>query len=327
MSDNFFKKFLRSASGRILLLKKKLNAETFRRLQLLLLGLAQRLSQAGKKLLQKGKSLWLALLAWLRTKINKETLHSWYTQAVTGARHLLRQLTWENIRRALVSFPGWISRVYPEKILIPALCVILLTISGNPGTLAWYTDQDSARNTFVTGKMDLFVEYQKDGMSEYREMTEYSALFNDQALYEPGYTQVVYFRIYNRGDIPFQYQFMVNEVKGGTIDSVSVLGNDLHLPDYLRFGIIVAETQLELDRELARVQADQDMEVCHINTYPENSNLILNPGPTPHYAALIVYMPTYIGNEANYDRANGAPQPQVTLGVTVYAQQENTPMP
>lgn len=322
MSENFLKKLLRSASGRLLLLKKKCNTDTLR---LLLRGLAQRRSQQGKKLLEWGKGIWLALLAWVRTHLTKENLQLWTAQALGFAKKLLKQLTWENIRRWITGLPGWISRVYPEKIIVPLLCLCLLSISGNPGTLAWYTDQDSARNSFVVGTLDLVVEYKNDVKPEYREMTEYSALFNDQALYEPGYTQVVYFKIHNKGDIPFQYKFMVNEVKGGTVDSVSVLGNDLHLPDYLRFGIIAAENPLELDREIARSHVDQDMEVCHINTYSENSNLILDPGGT-HYAALIVYMPTWIGNEANYDRANGAPQPQVTLGVTVYAQQTDTPM-
>ena len=40
------------------------------------------------------------------------------------------------------------------------------------------------------------------------------------------------------------------------------------------------------------------------------------------YAALIVWMPTEVGNEANYK--TGADIPQVTLGVTVHAQQINT---
>ena len=66
-------------------------------------------------------------------------------------------------------------------------------------------------------------------------------IFDDHALYEPGYTQVVYLKVENTGDVPFDYRLAVdvNDVTIGT----NVFGGKIYLPDYLKFGVIFADSR------------------------------------------------------------------------------------
>lgn len=201
------------------------------------------------------------------------------------------------------------------------ILLVICSVLGIGTTLAWFTDTTPVdRNAFQVGILDLSVSYTNDVVTQYTPVERNTAVFNDEALYEPGYTQVVNLKIENTGDVAFDYKVAVN-VSDYT-DSVSVLGNDLHLPDYLRFGVIFGATEAELDRALARENALEDMESYCLDTYSQMDTVSLAPGEV-RYAALVVYMPEEIDNAANY---RGLKVPAVELGLTVYAQQAGTPM-
>lgn len=210
---------------------------------------------------------------------------------------------------------------FTKAALIISLCLLLVwAMLGTGATIAWFTDTpDADRNSFLIGQMDLEVSYKNDIVTQYTPVDAQTPVFNDQALYEPGYTQVVYLKITNNGNVDFNYKVSVDKVS--FVDSVNVYGTTFHLPEYLRFGVAFGAAEAELDRMLAREYATEEMESYHLNTYSRIDEVTVAAGQT-RYAALVVYMPEEVGNAANH---RGEP-PKVELGVTVYAQQAGTPM-
>ena len=103
-------------------------------------------------------------------------------------------------------------------------------------------------------------------------------------------------------------------------------GEEIYLPNYLRYGAVFAESedalqQMVKDRLNARTYAPNDWGM--LGTWSEVSPYTFEANESPHYAALIVYMPEEVGNAANH---RGFTQPKVELGITVFAQQANAPM-
>lgn len=211
---------------------------------------------------------------------------------------------------------------YAKVALILSICIMLLwAMLGTGATIALFTDVPEAdENTFLIGKLDLDVEYKNDVVTDYTPMDAQTSVFNDQALYEPGYTQAVYLKITNNGNVDFEYRLSVDMLS--YVDGTSVNGTNLHLPEFLRFGVIFGATEAELDRALARENAVQDMEAYCLDTFSQKDTVTVEPGQV-RYAALVVFMPEEVDNAANY---RGTDVPQVDLGLTVYAQQAGTPM-
>ena len=75
------------------------------------------------------------------------------------------------------------------------LCVAMLVGS----TFAWFTDTATTGvNKIQSGNLDVKLMYSKD-MKEWAEATDQTQLFNDNALWEPGHTEVVYLKIVKTG--------------------------------------------------------------------------------------------------------------------------------
>ena len=196
---------------------------------------------------------------------------------------------------------------------------------GTGATLAWFSDVDTVRNEFQIGLLDLDVSYRNTYMDGYKPLQGTTEAFYDEALYEPGYTQVVYLKIENKGDVAFDYKValtVADEVPG-----VDMWNKQFLLSDYLRYGIVLAPTEAQLqemviDRLSARYQAGDDWNA--IGTWSKTSEDPLPAGEgSCHYAALIVYMPEDVDNAANN---RGVDVPQVAIGIKVFAQQAGAPM-
>lgn len=208
-----------------------------------------------------------------------------------------------------------------KNALALSVCLFLLWIMlGANATVAWFTDTtDPVKNTFIIGDMHLKVSYKNDVITTYTPVRERTSIFPDQALYEPGYTQVVYLEIENAGSVAFDYKLAVN-VNNYTW-STNSYGRTFCLPPYLRFGVVFGAGEAELQRQLAQALATNEMEEYTLNTYSQVDTVTLAQGDV-RYAALVIYMPEQVGNEANCQK--GAPVPEVELGVTVFAQQAGT---
>ena len=205
-----------------------------------------------------------------------------------------------------------------------AVLFVLWWALGTGATLAWLSDADSVRNEFQIGLLDLDVSYKNDIVTEYTPLQGATEAFNDQALYEPGYTQVVYLKIENRGDLDFNYKVAVTveDFENGQ----NMWGGDIYLPNYQRYGVVFSENEADLqamvkDRLNAKNFAGEDW--GFLETWSKLSPYLFQVGEDPHYAALIVHMPEEVDNVANY---RGAQEPRVELGITVFAQQADAPM-
>lgn len=201
---------------------------------------------------------------------------------------------------------------------------ILWWILGTTATLAWFSDADQVRNEFQIGLLDLDVSYKNDIVTEYTPLKGATKVFNDEALYEPGYTQVVYLEIENNGDVDFKYKLAVTVED--FINGKNAWGEEIYLPNYLCYGAVFAESEDAL-REMvatrleARTHAPNEWGA--LGTWSKVSDYTFEVGEDPHYAAIIIHMPEEVDNTANY---RGFQQPRVELGVTVFAQQANAPL-
>ena len=205
-------------------------------------------------------------------------------------------------------------------------CLFLLWwVLGTGATLAWFSDADEVRNELKIGLLDLGVEYKNDIVTAYTPMTPTSEVFYDEALYEPGYTQVAYLKVQNNGNVNFRYKVSVT-VEGTRDDAkaVNVWGEKIYLPDYLRFGAVFAESEAELQEKVIDRLKSRERAEDALGTWSEESPYVFEVGEAPHFVALIIYMPEEVDNVANY---RGANIPQVKLGITVFAQQANVTMP
>ena len=204
-----------------------------------------------------------------------------------------------------------------------ALSVVLFIfwfLLGANATLAWFSDTtQTAKNTFIIGELKLDVEYKNSFVTTYMDMDEGSTVFNEKALYEPGYTQVVWLKIENKGNVDFDYKIAV-DVNSYTT-SINRYGAKFCLPPYLRFGVLFGDSEARLDRELAQAMAEHSLDSITLNTYSKKDPQTVPAGQI-RYAAVVVYMPETVGNEANYQKGYDAPQ--VDLGMTVFAQQAGT---
>lgn len=207
---------------------------------------------------------------------------------------------------------------------LSAFLFVLWWALGTGATLAWFSDHDMVRNEFQIGLLKLDVSYKNDIVNAYTPLEGATKVFNDEALYEPGYTQVVYLKIDNMGDVDFRYKVAVT-VQDFT-NGKNAWGEEIYLPNYLRYGVVFAESEQALKEKLkdrldARSHGQSDW--CTLGTWSEVSPYLFEAGENAHYAALIVHMPEEVDNAANY---RGFQEPQVILGITVFAQQDNAPM-
>lgn len=198
-----------------------------------------------------------------------------------------------------------------------SVCLMILWgLLGTGTTLAWFVDTtEPVKNTFYVGELDVKVTY-KDG-NDYFELTSTTNVFDDSALYEPGYVQVVLLQIENMGDIAFDYTAAVTVNDYTT--AVNVYGQRFNLVPHLNYGVVFADTEAEVIEKV-----DSRLEAYAIASTPLSAytsdvdTLEINESK---FMALVVSMPTDVGNEANY---RGNDIPTVKLGINVKASQEGT---
>lgn len=218
----------------------------------------------------------------------------------------------------LCALPATFRGLRKSGVLASLVVLSLILLMGHSATVAWLTyTTPTTRNTFQVGQMNLYVGYRHDGMTDFQPMTIDSSVFNDEAIYEPGYTQVVYFQVKNNGNIPFDYRISARDYQ--SIEAENVYGRKFDLADYLYFGMVTAPTQAELEAMLESRQEAQDwakdLASQKLGTYTRDGSR-LAPGQE-EYAAIVLYMPWFVDNEANHSGT----APQVIMGVTVNAQQ------
>ncbi len=204
---------------------------------------------------------------------------------------------------------------YKRIALALSLCALIIWgILGTGASLAWFTDTSpEINNIFHFADFDVEVSHRlTDG--KWEQIDGKTDIFDDKALYEPGYVQIVYLKVENKGTVPFKFQTAVNV--NGCIKATNALGQHFMLQDYLEFGITITDSEEAMKNSV--INRNKAVEIANMPLHNYATKTAeLAPGATK-YIALIVRMPEEVGNVANY---RGDTVPNVELGITVKADQ------
>ena len=204
---------------------------------------------------------------------------------------------------------------YKKIALALSMCAIIIwCILGAGASIAWFTDTSPELNNifhFEDFKLELSHRL-TDGTWE--KVDNQTKIFNEEALYEPGYVQVVYLKVENKGNKPFEFYTAVN-VNDCTV-ATNVYGQQFSLQDYLRFGVIFTDTEENMKNSIPDRETAVEIADMKLHNYSTDT-AVLEAGKT-EYIALIVRMPQDADNFANH---NGKTIPKVELGITAKATQ------
>ena len=200
-----------------------------------------------------------------------------------------------------------------KKALLSSVLALFLCFTMLLGTTyAWFTDSVTSSNNIIkSGNLDVEFEYW-DGASWIDVEGKTDILTNE--LWEPGVTEVAYLRVANAGSLALKYQLGVNIVS--ETEGKNVAGEPFKLSDHIMFGVVDGvngETGAYANRDaaIAAVTGAKKISEGYANADKLASG-------DEQYFALVVYMPTTVGNEANHDGEN---VPEINLGLNIFATQ------
>ena len=196
------------------------------------------------------------------------------------------------------------------------LCIVLLIGT----TFAWFTDTASTGvNKIVSGKLDVELYYSKD-CKTWDKVTDETYLFDDSALYEPGYTQVAYVKVKNAGNLALKYDLAVNSTDDQR--GKNVYNEWYHITDYLMMGAVNTDKAYD-SREEAKAAVEDSANIIKSGAQlTDSGTAILKPGEETRPFAVVLYMPETVGNEANPKPSKTTDwSAKVKLGMTLFATQ------
>ena len=212
-----------------------------------------------------------------------------------------------------------------RALLMSALSLLMCISMFIGSTFAWFTDSvTSANNVIQSGTLDVVLEYKTNWSDEWAPVNENTKIFQDGALYEPGYTEVVYLRVSNAGSLALKYMlsFNIANEEGST----NVYGEEFMLSDYLQIGSYVQD-EYSSGANYADILGNREnaLKNVELNTLSSANPIIRENAPllpgddTAQVYALILTMPETVGNEAN--TMVGKKAPYIELGIRLYATQ------
>ena len=193
------------------------------------------------------------------------------------------------------------SNATKRALLVSALSIVMCLAMLIGTTFAWFTDTASTGlNKIQAGNLDVKLMYSKD-MVTWNEATEDTPLFDDNALWEPGRTEIVYLKVVNAGTLAFKFTTKTNNfsVNSGT----NVYDKKYKIGDYLKIGAAGCETKFE-SREEAWNAISGNEKALAIKMDISDGWTVLEAGKTSNPYAVVLYMPTSVGNEANAKNKN-----------------------
>ena len=204
-------------------------------------------------------------------------------------------------------------RALLTSVMALAMCVVMLVGT----TFAWFTDTAStAVNKIQAGNLDVELEYSKD-FKEWKKVSDTTKVFEESTLWEPGRTEVVYLRVKNAGTLALKYTLGIYNLYNST--GKNVLGNKYSLSDYVKLGAAEA-TGAYADRVAAINAVDAEAKTLKSLGDTGFIGTKLEATETKTYA-MVLYMPTEVGNEANPKNADPYWAAKVSFGIKVSATQ------
>lgn len=205
-----------------------------------------------------------------------------------------------------------------KRALVSSVLAIVLCLAMLIGTtFAWFTDTAStAVNKIQAGNLDVELEYSTD-FSNWKKVTDTTKVFEESTLWEPGRTEVVYLRVKNAGTLALKYTLGLYNLYNST--GKNVLGEKYSLSDYVKLGAMEVDTAYT-DRAAA-ISAVQDSAKT-LNSVGDTGLIGAKLGTTETKTyAMVLYMPTEVGNEANPKNADPYWAAKVSFGIGVSATQ------
>ena len=205
-----------------------------------------------------------------------------------------------------------------KRALISSVLALLMCVAMLIGTtFAWFTDTAStAVNKIQAGNLDVKLMYSTD-MQTWKEATDQTKLFDDNALWEPGYTQVVYLKIVNAGNLALKYEagFSKNYTSNR---GKNVNGDWYRVDNYLKIGTAETTTKFANREDVWSAIAATEKTLAK-DVMLTDGWITLKAGESSNPFAVAIYMPTSVGNEANASRLK--PSSVSGLGIEVRATQ------
>ena len=204
-------------------------------------------------------------------------------------------------------------RALLTSVMALVMCVVMLVGT----TFAWFTDTASTGvNKIQSGNLDVKLMYSTD-MQTWKEATDQTKLFNDNALWEPGHTQVVYLKVVNAGNLALKYEagFSKNYTSNR---GKNVNGDWYRVDNYLKIGTAETETKFANREDVWSAIAATEKTLAK-DVMLTDGWITLKAGESSKPFAVAIYMPTSVGNEANASRRR--PSSVTGLGIEVRATQ------
>ena len=206
-----------------------------------------------------------------------------------------------------------------KRALLTSVLALVLSLAMLAGTtFAWFTDTASTGvNRIVSGNLDVGLEYWGGAESGWLTAENSEDLFDKNALWEPGYTQIIYLRVANNGNLALTYAMQITPVHETV--GVNVDGEEFKLSDYIKFGWTTFTvngdgTPVALDREAAQTGVGEG---AQLGTTLHRKAAAPMAADAKELVALVAWMPENVGNEANYSTV----QPTIELSLKVLATQ------
>ena len=206
-----------------------------------------------------------------------------------------------------------------KRALLTSVLALVLSLAMLAGsTFAWFTDTASTGvNRIVSGNLDVGLKYWGGAESGWLTAENSEDLFDENALWEPGYTQIVYLKVKNDGNLALTYAMQITPVHETV--GVNVDGEEFKLSDYIKFGwtaftVDGTGAPVALGREAAQTGGGEGAQLG--TTLHRQAELPLE-ADAEELVALVAWMPENVGNEANYSTV----QPTIELSLKVLATQ------
>ena len=207
------------------------------------------------------------------------------------------------------------SKSTKRALITSALAILMCAAMLIGATFAWFTDTAStAVNKIQAGNLDIELEYSKD-FTEWKKVNDTTKLFEESALWEPGRTEVVYLRVKNAGNLALKYTLGIYNLYENR--GKNVAGDFYYLSNFVKLG--AAEADAAYADRAAAISAVQDSAKTLKSigdTGVVGADLAVN---NEKVYAMVLYMPTEVGNEANPKNKSWAAK--VSFGIRVSATQ------
>ena len=198
-----------------------------------------------------------------------------------------------------------------RSLLMSALALLMCFSMLIGSTYAWFTDSvTSGNNKIVSGNLDVELFWSTDA-ANWTEVNEDTNVFKENTLWEPGHTEVVYLKVRNAGTLALKYNLGIN-VSSETL-GINVDDDPFKLSDYILYNIYDGVKNYANSAEARGTEIG-----TKLNTPYSQASQLLKTGDET-VVTMVVFMPTTVGNEANYKTGTNAPV--INLGINLFATQ------